>query len=282
MQVWHSTRSMQRMPDLKGVAASADPAIVSFFDRRASEYDREYDAPTPGGYALRIRRQKVLEMFDRPGGKVLDVGCGPGVMTRDMLLRGCSFWGIDPSPNMIAICRERFEENEDVHFVEGGATSIPLSSAFFDAVLCMGVIDSVRDGRAGIAEMMRVLKPGGTLIVTFTNIWNPYAWWKNYLFYPLVSRWHAWRLDRGADLNPGRIRSGCRRSLYSKRKAIEILRSSGAEIERIQGYYYNLAIAPLDEIFSSAALTLTRNLEEGSLPKPDWLAAGLIVKARKI
>ena len=79
------------------------PATVEFFDQSSEEYYRSYEENSPGGYALRVRREKVLKLFDKPGGKVVDVGCGPAVMTQAMLERGCSFWGVDPSPRMIEI-----------------------------------------------------------------------------------------------------------------------------------------------------------------------------------
>ncbi len=267
------------MHNSNGSVLSSDP-IVDFFDRRAADYDREYDQLTPGGYALRIRRKKVLDLFDRPGGKVLDVGCGPAVMTRELLARGCEFWGVDPSSKMIEICRNRFSGDDRVHFLQGDALNLDLPNGLFDAVLCMGVIDSLKDGRRGIHEMLRVLKPGGTLILTFTNLCSPYAWWKNYVFYPLVAQWQEWRTRWGAQ-NPAR-RSADRRALYSRRRACGMLELEGAQVLQIMNYYYNLALAPVDEIAPAAALWLTRALEEGPLPKPSWAAAGLIVKARKV
>jgi ubiquinone/menaquinone biosynthesis C-methylase UbiE len=171
--------------------------IIDFFDRRAPEYDREYGEQTPAGYALRVRRRKVLELFDRPDGNVLDVGCGPGVMAEQMLARRCRFWGIDPSENMIGIARARFRDRADARFLLGDATGLPFTDAFFDAVLCMGVIDSVLDGDRAVHEMVRVLKPGGTLILSVPNLLSPYAWWKNYGYYPALAMWHRLRARLG-------------------------------------------------------------------------------------
>lgn len=262
--------------------SQADPA-VKFFDQLAEEYDRRYSEETPAGYALRIRREKVLSLFDAPGGTVLDVGCGPGVMVNEMLQRGCSFWGVDPSPKMIDMCRNRFREGERVHFVLGDAMRLELPDGFFDAVLCMGVADALRDRRLAVREMLRVLKPGGTLIVTFTNLRSPYALWKNYVYYPLVSVWHGWRdriRDRGP--RPGSRLGGKTRALYTERQAAELLQSEGAGVVSVLGYYFNVFLSPLDEVLPSGALFVTRKLEEGPWASPGWLAAGLIFKARKI
>jgi ubiquinone/menaquinone biosynthesis C-methylase UbiE len=254
----------------------------SFFDERAFAYDREYNQQTAGGYALRIRREKVLRLFDQPGGKVLDVGCGPGIMAQAMINRDCAFWGVDPSQNMLEICRRRFGREKRMQFLRGDATQLAFPDAFFDAVLCMGVIDAVRDRRQAVREMLRVLKPGGTLLITFTNIVSPYSWWKKYVFYPAVAGYHS--LRRGSGL--GRLQwtlppDPKERALYNKAEARDFLQSEGAEVVQILGYYFNIFLSPLDEIFKSPALWVTRKLEEGHWPRPEWIASGWIIKAKK-
>src|SRR5438270_10738699 len=97
-----------------------DP-VVEFFDRRAADYDQEYDHESVGGYALRSRRSKVMGLFDQPWGRVLDVGCGPGVMVPELLKQGCRFVGVDPSQKMIEIGRSRFAGCDRVEFFTGDA-----------------------------------------------------------------------------------------------------------------------------------------------------------------
>jgi ubiquinone/menaquinone biosynthesis C-methylase UbiE len=258
-----------------------DPTVV-FFDKTADRYDGEYSAETPGGHALRVRRKKVLDLFDQPGGKVLDVGCGPAVMTEALLARGCTFWGVDPSSRMIDIARKRFKEDDRVHFVSGDAVRLDFPDGFFDAAVCMGVIDMVQDRRQAVREMLRVLKPGGTLIITFTNLSSPYAWWKLYVFYPLVSVWHRLR-DRNERARPDSGLAGQvkRRALFTEGAAHELLQSEGATVAESVGYYYNVFLSPLDEVCRSAALKTTQYLEENHSARWRWLAAGWIVKARK-
>ncbi|HYM25543.1 MAG TPA: class I SAM-dependent methyltransferase, partial [Vicinamibacterales bacterium] len=148
--------------------------IVDFFDRRAVDYNHAYGHETTAGYALRVRRKKVLELFDRPGGVVLDVGCGPGIMAEEMLARGCQFYGIDPAETMISIAQERY--GGSARFLLGDAARLPFANGFFDAVICTGVVDSLVDGSQAVGEMVRVLKPDGTFIISFANLTSPYAW----------------------------------------------------------------------------------------------------------
>lgn len=268
-------------PETAGCLPS-DP-VVEFFDIRAEDYDREYNDSTPGGYALRVRRRKVMDLFDQPGGRVLDVGCGPGVMAEEIRNRGCSFWGVDPSSKMIEICRRRFAGRDRVHFHAGDALRLDFPESFFDGVLCMGVIDALRDRRLAIREMLRVLKPGGTLILTFTNAHSPYTLWRHYVFYRAVSLWRRLcQKARGVEAKRGQIRAGEQRVLYSPKAACELVRSEGSELLQIMGYYYNICFSPLDEIMPSVALWLTELLEDSTSSKPDWMAAGLIIKARKM
>jgi len=262
----------------RSIAGASDPhanRVVEFFDQRANDYAREYHDETPGGYALRVRRRKVLELFDQPGGKVLDLGCGPGAMAQELVERGCEFWGVDPSSKMLDIGRRRFRDHQRIHFLSGDAARVALPDGFFDAVLCMGVMDALGDRHRAIREMLRLLRPGGTLIVTFTNLSSPYAWWKNYIFYPLIWRWHALRARTVVSKLGGR-------ALYTRRAARQLVQSEGAEVVQTVTNYYNVFLSPLDEVMPSAALWVAKKLEDQIWPRPEWIAAGLIVKARKI
>lgn len=266
------------MSDMKTTASrpAAHP-VTAFFDLRASDYDREYRAETPGGYALRVRRRKVMALFDADGGRVLDIGCGPGVMARCIAERGCTFCGVDPSEAMLRICRDRFSDDPRISFVLAEAAATGLPDDAFDAVLCMGVIDMVDDQMAALREAARVLRPGGSLIITFTNARSPYAWWKKRVLYPAVTRYRSlWSRSRSAPPP-----DATRRTLFSRRAACASLRLVGLEVAEVQGYYYNLFLSPIDEWLPKVALRVTRAIEESDWRKPDAMASGWIVKARK-
>jgi SAM-dependent methyltransferase len=258
----------------------ADDSAFRFFDEAAEVYFGKYTEESPGGFALRVRQQKVLKMFDQPGGKVLDVGCGPGIMAEAILSRGCEFWGVDQSRKMIEMCMDRFSGTGRTHFSLGDALGLHFGDAFFDAVLCMGVIDGLRDRRLALREMMRVLKPGGTLIVSFANLCSPYAAWKKYVFYPLVFRWQEFR-GRKRRAKPRPAFDPRQRGLFTERAARELMTDEGAQVLQTVGYYYNVFLSPLDEIWPSGALWLTKKLEEGHWPRPEWIGAGWILKSRK-
>jgi demethylmenaquinone methyltransferase/2-methoxy-6-polyprenyl-1,4-benzoquinol methylase len=247
-----------------------------FLGEKADEYARAYADDSPGGFALRVRRKRVLELFDKPGGRVLDVGCGPAEMVRALLRLDCEFWGLDPSPRMIEICRTRFGELKNVHFVEGQAGQISFPDAFFDVVLCMGVIDGLKNSGQVLEEMLRVMKPGGTIIISFANRHSPYAQWKKYVFYPALTLKRR-VMQPGTDNDPILIE----RRLFTVKEASELLAAAGADVQRVVGYFYNVLVSPLDEIWPAATLWVNKKLDQARDGKPDWLAAGFILKAHK-
>lgn len=257
-------------------------AIIEFFDNRAVDYDREYSDQTPGGFASRVRRVRVLDVFDQPGGDVLDVGCGPGLMAPPLIDLGCRFWGVDPSDNMLDIARRRLRGDERANFVKGEAARLDFESNRFDAVICMGVLDWVAEPRAAVFEIVRVLRPGGTLIITFINENSPYASWRNYVFYPVLAGCERLRVKfGGASLKPARVRAGGTRRLLGRRRVLEMIEAAGGRVERLVPHYFNLFVSPLDDLMPSTALRVTEFLDRRGSSLPRWMATGTVVKARK-
>ena len=92
------------------------------------------------------------------GQRVLDVGAGTGALTAELVRRGADASAADPSPPFVAALRERFP---DIGVHEAPAEKLPWPDESFDAALAQLVITFMRDAPAGIAEMRRVVRPGG-------------------------------------------------------------------------------------------------------------------------
>jgi SAM-dependent methyltransferase len=102
----------------------------------------------------------VLEwLAPQPGEHILDLGCGDGQLTQRVAASGASVVGVDNSPTMVAAARAR-----GIIADEGSAESLPYASASFDAVFSNAALHWVRDQDAMIAEVHRVLKPGGRFV----------------------------------------------------------------------------------------------------------------------
>jgi ubiquinone/menaquinone biosynthesis C-methylase UbiE len=101
--------------------------------------------------------------------RVLDVGCGPGGLTSELAARvgAENVAAIDPAPQFAAACRAR---NPGADVREGEAEELPWASGEFDAALCQLVLGFMRDPDRGVAEMVRVTRPGGTVAACMWDI----------------------------------------------------------------------------------------------------------------
>jgi ubiquinone/menaquinone biosynthesis C-methylase UbiE len=107
----------------------------------------------------------------KPGDKVLDVGCGPGRLTlaaQGWVGPAGEAHGIDPSPEMIAVARRNAARTGlPAQFQKGLVEALPFPDATFDVVMSRLVLHHLPGDlkRRGLAEMRRVLKPGGACLV---------------------------------------------------------------------------------------------------------------------
>jgi arsenite methyltransferase len=126
------------------------------------------------------RRAVVEALRLRPGERVLDIGCGPGMLACEMAAvvapRG-SVHGVDISPSMLAIARRRRPPAgaAQPEYAEADALAIPYADASFDAAVSTQVYEYVEDMPAALAEARRVLRPGGRLLVLDTD-WDSIVW----------------------------------------------------------------------------------------------------------
>lgn len=105
----------------------------------------------------------------RSGHRVLDVGCGTGILTREMASRTGPTGhvvAVDPSPGMLTVAAEL---SPDIEWREGIAESLPFPDQSFEVVVSQFAIMFFADRRRGLAEMLRVLAPNGTLAVA---VWD--------------------------------------------------------------------------------------------------------------
>jgi ubiquinone/menaquinone biosynthesis C-methylase UbiE len=101
----------------------------------------------------------------RATGEVLEVAVGTGLNLAHYPA-GLRITGIDLSPQMLAVARQRAAElGVDATLREGDAQSMPFADESFDTVVCTLALCGIPDDRAAIAEMKRVLRPGGRLLL---------------------------------------------------------------------------------------------------------------------
>ena len=134
-----------------------DPAGVATFRTPAEAYDRHI-----GRYGRGLARALIDAAGVRPGHRALDVGCGPGALTSELvaLLGAERVAAVDPSVPFADACRRR---RPGVHVEVASAEALPFEDAVFDHALAQLVVNFMTDPVAGVREMARVTRGGGTV-----------------------------------------------------------------------------------------------------------------------
>jgi ubiquinone/menaquinone biosynthesis C-methylase UbiE len=110
----------------------------------------------------------VADLADvRDGDRVVDVGCGPGTALREAARRGGVGIGIDPSPRMrgLAALLTRWGARRTVTYLDGFAEAMPCDDASADIVWALSSAHHWTDRARALAEVHRVLRPGGRLLI---------------------------------------------------------------------------------------------------------------------
>ena len=127
------------------------------FDKIARDYDRMNHLMTAG--LDRCWRKRAVQGLH---GKVLDVACGTGDMAVELLRQGCSVTGVDLSNEMMTIAKRKAPQAE---YRLADVERLPFGDACFDAVTCAFGVRNFVHLEQDLSEMLRVLKPGGRMVI---------------------------------------------------------------------------------------------------------------------
>lgn len=139
----------------------------------SADYDafaRKYAAENENGlFNAWLERPEMLRLAgDVTGRRVLDAGCGAGPLTAALRERGAEVSGFDFSPAMVELARERLGSEVDLR-VADLAEPLPYGDAAYDDVVASLVLHYLEDWSAPLAELRRVLRPGGRLLVSVNH-----------------------------------------------------------------------------------------------------------------
>jgi SAM-dependent methyltransferase len=212
----------------EGIAAPlGSPEYFRCFDEIREAQDCE-----PYAYSNLIHGYEMSH-----GKRVLDVGCGNGYVLSRYARRGAEVHGVDLTGTAVKLSRRRFEI-EGIHgsFQQIDGVHLPYPDHHFDIVCSMGVLHHIPDPAPLVAEMRRVLKPGGEIIVM---LYHRYSYKYVVLFrlkrlldprYRSMTQQNALNRNDGADCPLAMV--------YSKGEAIALLRYFGQHVFHLNQLSY--------------------------------------------
>ena len=176
-------------------ADSADPPGLNDYDSFAEGYSASNETSFVNAH---YERPAMLALAgDVTGRRILDTGCGSGPLSAALRDRGAIVTGIDKSAGMLEQARRRLGDDADLQVAELGSP-LPFPDDAFDDITASLVLHYLQDWGPALAELRRLLKPGGRLIVSVDhpfaeNLWHREAGLKPDYFatYNYVVEWTA-------------------------------------------------------------------------------------------
>ncbi|MFD7833827.1 class I SAM-dependent methyltransferase [Streptomyces sp. NPDC059761] len=164
---------MERLTDLpEPLAQPAVPAQVNDYDSFAEAYSAENENNLVNAY---YERPAMLALAGEVAGRrILDAGCGSGALSAALRERGAVVTGIDASAGMLALARRRLGDGVALHVVDL-SDRLPFADGAFDDVVASLVLHYVEDWGPTLAELRRVLRPGGRLIASVDHPFVAYT-----------------------------------------------------------------------------------------------------------
>ncbi|WP_328907500.1 methyltransferase domain-containing protein [Streptomyces sp. NBC_00234] len=164
---------MERVTDVpETLTQPADTAQVNDYDSFAEAYSADNEKNILNAYYERPAMTALAG--DVAGRRILDAGCGSGPLSAALRERGAVVTGIDSSAGMVALARRRLGDDAALHVVDL-KDPLPFADGAFDDVVASLVLHYLEDWGPTLAEMRRVLKPGGRLIASVQHPFVDYA-----------------------------------------------------------------------------------------------------------
>jgi ubiquinone/menaquinone biosynthesis C-methylase UbiE/peptidoglycan/xylan/chitin deacetylase (PgdA/CDA1 family) len=241
---------------------------IAYFHDTAKSYELAYESETPRGYSFRIRREKIMEDIKRlpRGSKILDIGCGPAVYTRELLDAGFEVWGIDPAEDMINISKQRFSNFKKAHFSVGKVEELAFTNGFFDAIIAAGLFEYIDDIESSLREVNRVLRRGGLLVATFPHFWSAPRVWDRVAM-GFLGRIKGFAFEGKPKMNSME---------FKVKDTLAMMESRGFKPNNVKFYNTRILWTPADRFFPRLAAKVSRACEKFS---PSCLKTGFIVYA---
>lgn len=142
--------------------------MLQFDAETARRIEATYTTPDVVAQRREVRRLLALQ----PGERVVDIGAGPGFLAAEMAAEGAHVYAVEPSASMRELAGAR---GVDMEILDGSAETLPLPDGTLDAAVATQVLEYVPDVAGALAEIRRVLRPGGRVVLLDTD-WDSVVW----------------------------------------------------------------------------------------------------------
>jgi ubiquinone/menaquinone biosynthesis C-methylase UbiE len=219
-------------------------------DGKSASYVVKYDQLTRESSAFFTRRDLALELAGPTPGRVLEPGCGPGVVSPILARRSIETHGVDVSAGQLRTAAARDPLSL---YVQGDLRALPYRDSAFTTVMLLGVLEYIENPERVLRELGRVMAEKGRLIVSVPNATGLPRRWTHHAYLPLT------RLAKRA---LGRPVPAYYRCLYTAASLTILLEATGFRVDQARFFDVMLAAPPLDRLFGNDPPKLAGYLEK--------------------
>ncbi|MEH6471898.1 MAG: class I SAM-dependent methyltransferase [Halopseudomonas sp.] len=146
--------------------------MPQLFDSWPDPYEHWFQTPI-GALVKATELEWLLKLLQpKAGESILDAGCGSGIFTAPLVERGPQLTGLDLSIPMLGRARSRLPS---AAFIAADMAALPFADETFDKTVSITALEFIEDGKQALAELFRVTRPGGTVVIATLNSLSPWA-----------------------------------------------------------------------------------------------------------
>ncbi|MBN2183808.1 MAG: class I SAM-dependent methyltransferase [Candidatus Krumholzibacteriota bacterium] len=220
-------------------------------------------------YSYLARMKHVLGLLQEKGKKVLDIGCGPGIYTQELLDREDTITSIDIAPGMIKKAREKFTDAIDekrVSFTTGEIYDLEGMDGYFDIVMCIGVVSYILEIDKFLGKINSLIKPGGYAIIQISKKHSPKSFDEQFV-YPSIQKIKRFVRPGSPSAETGVILTRYRTPVFDR-----LCSDSGLTMEKDVHFDYSFPI--INILAKRLSLSIARSLESKNSRLLQTLLAG--------
>lgn len=151
--------------------------IKEFYESDASKYDEKRFRSDYGLFTDRVQQYLLLTYLRKlkNNSKILEVGCGTGRFSLTISNEGYHLTSLDVAENMLYTLKKKMGKNKDaIDLINANADRLPFSDGKFDACISINVFSHLEHPSLVLAEISRVLKKNGSVLINIPNLFSPY------------------------------------------------------------------------------------------------------------